>query len=886
MFRYDSQRERQRPITLALALVLTWFGFGPQEPCAAEPQPPGNGQWIWSPGDEPAPKNRLTYFRKEVDLAALPDDATLHLAADSNARVWINGQIVRRKVARYHEPLITAEVVNAAPYLHTGKNVVVVLHHNWGNIVTFQRTGNKHAGLYVRSSWLNTDASWRCLRAPEFAEHDKQIVGVIGDPRIRYPQILDGRKTLADDIHKPGFDDSAWPNAVAVNDGPLPATPTDVETPGQREFAVRPLSILAAGKLKSQQPISAEPLSIAAGIRIASCEPDEAATREAGRLLAGQPVVIEGRAGESRYVTFDFGKPVHGYPFLALQDAPAGTSIDFGYCEVSRALYTGDMHVREDGWLNPEGVVGKGYADRYITRTGPQSIEMPDERTARWFALHIHFPADGRVVVTDAGMTRSQYPITPVGTFACGDERIDQIVKLCLIHAEVTMIDTYVDTPGREDGQWIEDARPRAQLASRWFGDTNLLRFMIRTLAQGQFEDGNLHPFAPSNYPVGGASFDWSVQWVAMLHDAYLWTGDPNIVKAYWPQLCKYWRLVLSKVDDKGLWLTNHVLADIRVGVHPANPKQSSGMVTPWIIERLRWSAEMAEAAGEKDQARAWQATADKMADAFRKYHIVPAAGNVPAHVGDRLDPADAKVERGYSQAGQTVAIITGLLTRDEARADLDYAYPAPVGSPPAGVTRWNNPTYGYRSLRALSEAGYTERAVAHLIERYSPYLPANPRNPVPLRLQGPFGGPLPEYWVSREDLGLKAGDKDTAQPADETGSHGWGSVPLLWLHDSLLGVRVTEPGGGRIRIAPDAGGLPYVAGYTATPKGLVRVFWDPQQWRMEVSIPKGVKADLVAPAACAGKRLKALATPGGMPAIRHGSCVLEQEGEYVFAAQ
>ena len=41
---------------------------------------------------------------------------------------------------------IKVEKVNAAPYLHKGDNVVVVLQHNWGNITTFQRTGNKKLG--------------------------------------------------------------------------------------------------------------------------------------------------------------------------------------------------------------------------------------------------------------------------------------------------------------------------------------------------------------------------------------------------------------------------------------------------------------------------------------------------------------------------------------------------------------------------------------------------------------------------------------------------------------------------------------------------------------------------------------------------------------------
>jgi hypothetical protein len=212
--------------------------------------------------------------------------------------------------------------------------------------------------------------------------------------------------------------------------------------------------------------------------------------------------------------------------------------------------------------------------------------------------------------------------------------------------------------------------------------------------------------------------------------------------------------------------------------------------------------------------------------------------------------------------------------------------FPPPAGSPPEGVKRWNNPTYGYRSLRALSESGMSERAVAHLIERYSPYLPANPRNPVPLALQGPYGGPLPEYWVSREDLGLKPGEKNPAQPADETGSHGWGSVPLLWLHDSLLGVRIVEPGGSRLRIAPENGGLPYVAGHTATPKGPVWVYYDPQQYRLEVQIPPGVVAEVVMPAAMADQPIHAVIAASKLDSIGKNTFTIKATGRYVFSVR
>ncbi len=848
-----------------------------------------DAKWIWADPDEPAPKNRFTYLRKVVDLKELPDDACLRFAADSNAQLRINGSCVRRKVARYHEERITAEVVNARPYLHKGKNVFLVLHHNWGDIVTFQRTGNKRAGLYIDGTFLKTDTSWRCKTAPQFAAHDKQIVGITKDPRIRYPQIVDARKRLDGDPNDAGFDDGDWTSAHVVTDGRWPATPPDVETPGQREYPVRPLSVLNAGTLKPAQGISDDPLSIAAGIRKATCRPDPAMVERTEPLISGRPAVIEGKAGQSVYLTFDFFRPVHGYAYLEIAEAPEGTHIDFGYCEIAHALRTGKMHVDVSGWLNPEGVVGAGYADRYITTDGKQQVELPDERTARWLTLHIHFRRDGPLVIREVGIVKSQYPIEPIGSFACGNEQVDQIVKLCLIHAELTMTDAYVDTPGREDGQWIEDDRPRANLAAHWFGDTKLRRFLIRTHAEGQYADGDLHPFSPSNYPGGGrkftATFDWSVQWVAAIYDDYLWTGSTDLIRAYWTHLCKYWKLVLSHVDERGLWRTGRVLADIRVGHRPKG-KQSSGMITPWIIERLHWSAEMARAAGHADQAAAWEATARKMTQAFREYHVVPAQGNLPVHVADRFDPDNPNIERGYSQAGQTIAVTSDLLTPEEAKADLEYAFPPPDGSPPKGVTRWNNPSYGYRVLRALSHVGLSERAVAHLIERYAPYLPRHPRNPVPRRLQGPYGGPLPEYWVSREDLGLKEDETNPAQPIDETGSHGWNAVPLLWMHDTLLGVTILEPGGGRIRVAPEDGGLPYVSGHVDTPKGAVWIYWDPQKWRLDVSIPSGLTAEIVMPDQCKGKRVVITAPSGKVGKAHAGEHEITGEGRYVFAVR
>lgn len=828
--------------------------------------------------------NRFTWFRKVVQLEALPEDATLRLAASSNAQLWINGHLLRRKVSRYHEQHITSEVINAGPYLKTGPNVVVVLHHNWGPIVTFQRTANTIGLLRLESSWLQTDTSWRWQTAPGYLPHEEQIIGVYGGhTRIRFPQMLDGCALLGNEIHSPEFSDADWTPAVLVPEETFNIEPTDVETPGQREYAVKPVGVIASGLVKREEPFSEAPHSISKSIRLSRVLPEADMTQEALGVLHGQPVRIRGEAGETCYLTVDFGLPVHGYPSLTLDTSADGIAVDFGYCEIPYSLYSGDKHITTDGWLNPEGVVGTGYGDRYLTRTGEQQFELPDERTGRWLTLHIHFPTKGELVLKDFSFIKSQYPIKPVGTFECGVERINQIVKLCLIHAEVTMSDAYVDTPGREDGQWIEDARPRAVLASRWFGDTHLRELMIRTMAQGQYEDGHLHPFAPSNFPAGPATIDWSVQWVGCMYDHYIWTGRTKEIEQYWTELCKYWDCVLSQVNDEGLWQCPHVLADIRVGVTTTHGEQSSGMISPWVMRCLAFSVEMARAVCQTETADRWQAISDKFDDAFRKYHIVPAKDGVPAHVGTIYDPKDTAFERGYSQAAQTKALFTGLMDHDDAVANLNYAFPEPDGTPPEGVTRWNNPTNFYRVLKVLSIYGMTDRAVRHFVERVEPYLPRHPRNPVHPKLQGPYGGPLPEYWISREDLGLAPGEPNTTQPPDDTGSHGWGAVPLLWIHEWLLGVRLLEPGGGRICIAPDDGGLPFISGRTMTPKGLVSVYWDPQRWRLDISLPPGLVAEVSMPKTCEGKKASVHHADGAFAQTAPTQFEVRAAGRYVF---
>lgn len=793
--------------------------------------------WIWT-GGEPNPANIFTWFRRVVDLSAGPEVAELRFAADSTAKLWVNGVLVRRKVTRFHEPEVRADVVSVARHLRPGRNVVVALHHNWGDIVTFQRTGNSHAGLYLDGSWITTDESWRWLHAAEFEAHTEQFKGLAGGaPRIRYP--VRWNATLGEDpaaFHASDYDDAHWAPAVAVTDRPWPEHLLDVETPAQRESRQEALSVLAAGRV---------------GVAV---EPDPQATDAAANLIRRKPYAIVGLAGETHYVTVDLQRPVHGYPFLEIEtDVEAAAFV--GYGELAVSPHSGRDLVTVDGAIDVDGVVADRYADILWPAQGRRSYEFPDERTARWLTVQVTFSSAGSFTLHGLGLVKSQYPIEVRGTFECGDERIDQIVKLALVHAEITMSDAYVDTPGREDGQWVEDARPRAALGARWFGDHLLRRLMIRTLSEGQRADGNLHPFFPSNFPYGPAQWDWSLQWVGMIADEYRWSADATFLAKYFPAIERLWEAVTPDIGADGVWRTSHVFGDIRNSA-PLADGDSSGIVTPWVIDRLRDSVDLARVLGRHDAADEWSRLADRVAVAFRENHLTSDNSLGVRLVADSIDAAG--LPSGFSQAGQIIPLYDGLLTPDEAEAVIEAAFPGPDGSPPPSLARWNNPTWSYRVLRALSEHGFHERALAHLLERYEPFLPGHPDNEVDLALQGPYGGPLPEYWVSRRDLNLAAGELNDRQPIDPTGSHGWGAMPLLWLHEYLLGVTIPTPGGGELAIRPVSAGLPFVTGTTVTPLGPVYVHFEPSQPRLVVEIPAGASARLALPSEFAGTRVVA----------------------------
>ncbi|EDQ85023.1 uncharacterized protein MONBRDRAFT_34434 [Monosiga brevicollis MX1] len=857
--------------------------------------------WIWrEAGSGPAatPVNVFTYFRttfatpaagadltlmirSPLNCVALPEEGLeLWVAADSQAAVLINGAVVARKVTRYQETSITwdrypvpSAALNATP---GATNALVVRHHNWGDITCFQRTGQVQAGLIVNSNFgvVSDTTHWRwlatcserqnrlliCFRpnhqAPEFLVHDTQVVGIAGGAhRIRFPQVTN--MSAADPaIFMPAYDDAAWASPMAItSSAPWPALSqlnvSETTAAGQLQSGVvtAPQSLLAAGRLNFV-PVNASAASIQSDMMTRDYQKNNTQTATlSSALAAGQPFVIESTTGgEDFYLTFDFAWPMHGYPQIMFADGTtAGVVIDLGYCEKALDLYSGSAYVNASGAINPQGTVGYYYADRVVTAaSGEQLYEVPDERTLRWLTLHVRFPPQqpGKVVMHSVRV-QSWIFLGGLTTayFTSSNPVLNAVVNLSMAFIQMGMSDTFVDTPGREDGQWIEDARPRGLIAATWFNDSSLRQVLIRHQAEAQRPDGSMHPFPPSNFPAS-ASAD------CCMNDIRVTPGCPSKAAA-----C------------------------------------ASGIVTPWIIERLRFSAVMASAVQQTTVAAQWTAAADRMQTAFLQHFVTHDNATGQAWIGAMawLDGITQQwTPFGRLQAAHTVAIFTDLLPPSTQAAMMAYVFPSPDGTPPAEVQRWNNPTFLRRSLKALSHVNRTATALQHLIERFSQYLPGNDANPVPSDLQGPHGGPLPEYWLSRVDSHTAPGATDGAQPVDGTGSHGWTGVALEWIHAYVLGVR--ERWFKDVVVNPEDGGeLSSFAGRTFTSWGAVELTWAVNNTigALTVELPAGPNVTVSLPSSCPTRNVRVVQQPAQgtvfEPFVNGSGAVLTGAGTWMF---
>jgi hypothetical protein len=170
--------------------------------------------WTGKPMPDNAPEN-MVVFRKQFELTALAQHATLHLFADVRYMLWVNGRYVERGPARFEPAAPEYDSVDLTKFLRAGGNAIAILvtaqisngrtrlHEPCLTAELVEQIGGESKILFV------TDATWKwsdqtCYRR---AITDWANIYDVVDARVD-----DGDWTQSD------YDDGKWAAVEPVKD--------------------------------------------------------------------------------------------------------------------------------------------------------------------------------------------------------------------------------------------------------------------------------------------------------------------------------------------------------------------------------------------------------------------------------------------------------------------------------------------------------------------------------------------------------------------------------------------------------------------------------------------------------------------------------------------
>ncbi len=795
---------------MAVATMVLWLAVPPR--CGATTSGSGlpiadavlrerwTAAWLACP-DAPERDAGVFRFRKRLELAAPPDRFVVHASGDQRFVLFVNGRRVGAGPARGDLAHWRFETFDLAPYLVRGPNLLVALVWSFGTQApaaqVSDRTGFVLQGDGAGERIANTDASWQCAaerghepwpegtRALREEAHQYFVVG----PGER----MDAARYDWDwaQIPTPGAPSGRWRPAVAY-DRPSPRTIT--EGPG---WGLSPEGrLLVPDELPAMEyrPESAGAIVRAIGIRTPQAFP-----------AAALSVAPHTHAT----ILLDRKTLTTAYPRLGFSGG-RGARVRLTYQE---ALVADGFHKGNRDAISDKRMLG--FSDEIVPDGGrDRAFEPLWWRTWRYLEIDA-VTADAPLTLESLTAHATGYPFERRARLETDDATLARILDVGWRTARLCAHETYFDCPYYEQQQYVGDTRIQALVSYTNAGDDRLARQAIEAFDVSRSFEGLTSARHPTNAPQYIPPF--SLLWIGMVHDFWMYRGDPDFVRARLPGTRSVLEWFLARTSPSGLvgrtpwWTFLDWAADFEAGVPPRDADGSSAPVTLQLVLALREAADLEQALGDPRRAVPYRERADAAADAVRRSCWDEGRGLV----------ADRTNRDRFSQQTNILALLAGAVPSDRRGEVLDRVLAAgmPLVRESAGPAGPTKASYYFRFYlaRALDALG-----------RGDEYLPQL------------------EPWREMLELGLSTWAET---PFDTTRSdcHAWSAHPNYDVLTIVAGIRPASPGFAAVRIEPHLGALERLAATMPHPKGTIAVAYrrNGDALEADVTLPEAVSGTL-----------------------------------------
>jgi len=683
--------------------------------------------WIWDSG-EINPYNYYLHIRKSFELDNSPIEARAFISAHAFAELYINGTYVDRVPTNPDPEYQTYEEMDLAQYLRKGRNTIAALVYNPG------------IGLHHRM-----DARGGFFFQAAIKDKSGGLTKILSDKSWRVAQAL------------------AWDTNTKKRQNAF--------TIGMRE---RYDARLAYADWQESSFDDSE-WEQATEIGIPPVEPWNQLVVVKRERLFYETLTPLTEWNANGYKVYDFGREITAFPRFSLTAGKAGVEVILG---------TGERLDNDSVPLMKDNV---NYTDTYITRENSQSWFPLTWRGFRYMAIKENPDISIDYVYADF----RSFPVKNEGSFRCSDEELNQIWETGRWTMQICAHDTWMDTPWREQTQYISgDTRYNIRYSAYAFAPNIKLlhdyNILSGAYSQRHSEEGAIRSRYPTGAHLGPTTStyipDYQLEWILMLHEYYLYYKDAEIIEQVYPNVKKLLQYFEGYENaDRGLVgkVPGWVVLD-----HPDTFKQDvdgeNTAVNCLYYGALNSAAWLARTIMDDEQkATEWEQKARAVKNSIQTY------------LWSEKDNAfkDGYESSRITQQTQVYALKYGLVPENKKEAVVKYA---------GSQGRSCEQSFSYWLLNTLFAEGEGQWALDYIRTYWGRQMN-----------KADFNGAWYEMWES---------------PPGMSKSHAWCSGPTALLPEIVLGLKPIQPGWKQFRIQPCLYDLEWAEGVIPSVAGNISV--------------------------------------------------------------
>ena len=775
---------------LLAVLFLGYSGAGSAQ--SAPPRAPSapfdlrtenwNARWISVP-ETGAQDYGVYYFRKEVDLAAVPADYVVHVTGDNRYKLFVNGTLVSLGPAKGDVTHWRYETVDLAPWMKAGSNTIAALVYHEGPQkpdsqlsleVGFLLQGEGNA----RQLW--TDKSWKCLKDPAY----RPVTAIVSGYYVAGPgEQVDLSRTVSD-----------WLSAS-----------TDAWLPAREGPAGKPADVLDVGDFDGHLLVpSPLPQMERTAFKLGDAFTVPAHTTKAilmdNKVLTNAYVHVRLRGGKGAKLKIGYAESL----YIPDGAGPAYNLTPEQLAELPEEYLSYVMAPKVKGKGNrneTEGKVFVGREDILLPDGGEHAWTTLSWRTFRYIRLQVE-TADEPLTVSELSGTFTGYPFELAARLDTDDAELRKMLEIGWRTARLCAVETYMDCPYYEQLQYLGDTRIQALVTLYNTADDRLVKNFLHLADISRNPEG----ITKSRYPTTIPQYiqPYALSYIYALHDYLMYGADTQFVLDLVPgaeQIIRYFehfQLPDGRVKNLPGWNFSDWVNNKPTWRSGAPLRGADGCSINMDLQLLlayQMMADLEEVRGNTWQAGEYMSRASKLAAGVRAAYWNSERGLF----------ADRAEQDNYSQHGNALAILCGI-----------------VDDP-----------------KALARKLQTDESLAQCTIYYKFYLH---EAYVKAGLGDDYLNWL-DTWRENIAMGLTTWGEDANVFGTRSDCHAWGASPNIELFRTVLGIDSDAVAFKRVRIEPHLGDLKVIGGTMPHPAGEISVHYKVKgnKLQVEITLPDAV---------------------------------------------